>query len=511
MNQRKLGSLISYIQMFLGVIISLIYTPYMIKILGQSEYGLYNTVASTISMMSVLSLGFNSSYIRYYSRYKEDNNSDDISKLNGLFVIIFTVIGLIALVCGLYISKHLNIVFKDGLTVDEYTLARKLLILLTINLAISFPMSVFTDIISAHEQFVFLKLLGIIKTVCSPLLTIPLLFAGYRSVAIVTITIVLALFTDTMYLIFVIGHLKEKFVFNGFEKGLFREIFAYTSYIAINIVVDQINWNIDKLLLARYKGTIAVAVYSVGYTLNNYYSMVSTAISGVFTPLVHRIINDTYTNLQLQRTKLTELFIRVGRIQFLILSLEASGLVFFGRTFIKFWAGTGYEDAYYVVLLLTLPATIPLIQNVGIEIQRAQNKHKFRAIVYLIMAFVNFGVSIVFCQWWGAIGSALGTAISLVVANGILINCYYQKSCNVDVIAFWKSIMKMLKGIVVPALMGTFIVVKIEINSFMELGFWIVSYSILYCLSVWFFSMNQYEKGLLLKPLEAIRNKIKSH
>ena len=105
-------------------------------------------------------------------------------------------------------------------------MARKLLILLTVNLAVSFPMSVFADIISAHEQFVFLKLLGVVKTVCSPLLTIPLLFAGYRSVAIVTVTIILALFTDTMYLFFVVGRLKEKFIFKGFEHGLFKEIFT---------------------------------------------------------------------------------------------------------------------------------------------------------------------------------------------------------------------------------------------------------------------------------------------
>lgn len=511
MNQRKVGSLISYVQMFLGVIISLFYTPYMIKILGQSEYGLYNTVASTISMMSVLSLGFNSSYIRYYSRYKEENNAEGISKLNGLFIIIFTAIGFVALACGLYISEHLNIVFKDGLTVGEYALAKKLLILLTVNLAISFPMSVFADIISAHEQFVFLKLLGVIKTVCSPLLTIPLLFAGYHSVAIVTITIVLALFTDTMYLIFVVGHLKEKFVFNGFEKGLFREILTYTSFIAINIVVDQINWNIDKLLLARYKGTIAVAVYSVGYTLNNYYSMVSTAISGVFTPMVHRIINDTHSDKILQRTKLTELFIRVGRIQFLILALVASGLVFFGKPFIMFWAGVGYEGAYYVVLLLTIPATIPLIQNVGIEIQRAQNKHQFRSIVYLIMALLNLGVSIVFCQWWGAIGSALGTAISLIVANGFLINVYYQKECNIDVIVFWKSIAGMFKGLIAPVVLGIMVMSKIRMDSFGKLTGWIVVYSALYCISCWFFSMNQYEKGLLLKPIKMLRNRMERH
>lgn len=507
MNQRKMGSVISYIQMFLGVIISLIYTPYMIKILGQSEYGLYNTVASTISMMSVLSLGFNSSYIRYYSRYKEENNLDGVRKLNGLFIIIFTVIGFVALACGLYISDHLDIVFKDGLTVNEYELARKLLILLTINLAISFPMSVFSDIISAHEQFVFLKLLGVIKTVCSPLLTIPLLLAGYRSVAIVTVTIILALFTDTMYLIFVIGNLKEKFVFHNFEKGLFREIFTYTSFIALNIVVDQINWNIDKLLLARYKGTVAVAVYSVGYTLNNYYSMVSTAVSGVFTPLVHRIINDTRSNLNVQRTQLTGLFIRVGRVQFLILSLVASELIFFGKPFIGFWAGEGYEDAYYVALFLILPATIPLIQNVGIEIQRAQNKHKFRSIVYLIMALLNLGVSIVFCQWWGAVGCALGTAISLIIANGVLINFYYHKACNVDMIAFWKSIIKMLRGLIAPFLLGTAVMSAIKINSFLELACWIVVYSAIYCISVWSLSMNEYEKELVLRPFRIIKKK----
>lgn len=509
MNQRKLGSIISYIQMAFGVLISLIYTPYMIKILGQSEYGLYNTVASTISMMSVLSLGFNSSYIRYYSRYKEEQNTDGIHKLNGMFVLIFSVIGTVALICGLYISRHLEIVFKDGLTASEYSLARKLLILLTINLAISFPMSVFADIISAHEQFVFLKILGIVKTVCSPLLAIPLLLAGYRSVAIVTVTIILTLLTDTIYVFFVIGYLKEKFVFRGFEKRLFREIFTYTSFIAINIVVDQINWNIDKLLLARYKGTVAVAVYSVGYMLNNYYSMVSTAISGVFTPLIHRIINDTHFDVNVQKRQLTDLFTRVGRVQFLILTLVLSGLVFFGKPFIRFWAGEGYGDAYYVVLLLTFPATVPLIQNVGIEIQRAQNKHKFRSVVYLLMALVNLGVSIVFCQWWGAIGSALGTAISLVFANGVLINIYYQKKCNIDVISFWKSILRMFKGFIVPIIVGVLIMMFVEFDSLIQLTCWIVLYSAVYCVNIWTFSMNNYERGLVMKPIKSLVQKDK--
>lgn len=185
-------------------------------------------------------------------------------------------------------------------------------------------------------------------------------------------------------------------------------------------------------------------------------------------------------------------------------------MVFFGRPFIKIWAGTGYEDAYYVVLLLTIPATIPLIQNVGIEIQRAQNKHKFRSIVYMIMAVLNLGVSIVFCQWWGAIGSALGTAISLVVVNGFLINFYYQKmQCRCC--RLLEEHYKNAERFGSTSVFGIFTMLRVPIDSFMKLLGWIVVYSVVYCLSVWFFSMNPYEKELLLKPVRMIRNKMEGH
>ena len=69
-NQRKIGSILSYAQIGISILLSILYTPLLIRLLGSSEHGLYNTVASTISMMSILSLGFGSGYIRYYSKYK---------------------------------------------------------------------------------------------------------------------------------------------------------------------------------------------------------------------------------------------------------------------------------------------------------------------------------------------------------------------------------------------------------------------------------------------------------
>ena len=497
--------------MVLTMVVSIIYTPYMIQKLGHSEYGLYNTVASTISMLAILNLGFSSGYIKYYSVYKRNDDNNSIEKLNGLFIKIFLIIGLIAMFCGLFIANNLDFVFKGGLTRDEYALARILMVILTVNLSISFPMSVFSSIISAHERFVILKLVGIMKTVCGPLVTIPLLLFGYRSVAIVCVTVALSLIADVIYVYYVLFVLKERFQWSGHDNSLIKDLTIYTSFIAINMVIDQINWNIDKIVLARFKGTVSVAIYSVGYTLNTYYNTVSTAVSGVFTPLVHEIVNEYKDCKDEQRDHLTSIFTKVGRVQFLILGLFSTGLVLFGKQFIEVWAGKGFEESYYVVLLLAIPATIPLIQNVGIEIQRAMDKHKFRSIAYLIMALLNLIVSIYLCQIWGPVGCAIGTGASMIIANGIIMNLYYYKQCNIDIILFWKEIIHIIPGIIIPYICFQLLVLSFPItSSFGKLILWICLYTFIYTISIWNLSMNSYEKNLIYRMVNKVKRKLYS-
>ena len=495
-NQLKAGAFLSYLSMALSIIIGIIYTPIMLRLLGQSEYGLYNMVASTISMLSVLSLGLNSGYIRYFSKYKKNNDNESIYRLNGLYLIIFSIIGIIALVCGLFLSQNLQIIFEDGLTESEYEITKVLMILLTINLAISFPSSVFSHIISANERFIFLKVLGLIKTVIGPIVTLPVLLSGFGSIGMVAATIAFSLIIDVIFFIYAKFVLKQKFVFKKLEKGLFKDLFVYTSFIALNLIVGQVNNNVDKFLLGRYCGTISVSIYSVGYALYNYYTNFSLAISGVFTPRIHKIVNETAENQFLQRKKLTNLFIKVGRIQFIVLALIASGFIFFGQHFIYFWAGDDYSQSYYVALLLIVPSTIPLTQNLGIAIQRAENKHKFRSIVYAIMLLINIALSIYLCQIFDAVGACIGTAISLILANGFIMNVYYHKKCNIDILAFWKDILKLTAGLIIPVGFGIALGIFVNLYNIWNLIAGIIAYSIIYAISVYFIVANKEEKAL---------------
>lgn len=344
-----------------------------------------------------------------------------------------------------------------------------------------------------------------LKTVLSPLITIPCLLLGYGSISIVAVTVLLALVSDILCVYYVFAKLKNKFVFRGFEKGLFKSLLIYTSFIALNLIVDQVNNNLGKVLLGRFQGTEIVAVYSVGYTLYQYYMTFSSSISGVFTPRVHEIVNKTQEDVAAQKSQLTELFTKVGRIQFLLLGLLASGLVIFGKAFIVgFWAGEGYDDAYYVMIILVLSSSIALIQNIGIEIQRAQNKHKFRSIAYICMMIINIAVTWFLCQSYGAVGTAIGTAVSVVIANGIMINIYYHVRCNINIGYFWKNIARLSLGLIIPAVCGIFIPRILNLYSIWQFFIGIVVYTVIYCLSMWFLGMNEYEKGLIKKIMQKI-------
>ena len=51
-NQRKAGAMLSYIQLGLSTLVGILYTPIMLRILGQSEYGLFGTANSLTSCLS---------------------------------------------------------------------------------------------------------------------------------------------------------------------------------------------------------------------------------------------------------------------------------------------------------------------------------------------------------------------------------------------------------------------------------------------------------------------------
>lgn len=72
-SQLKTGVILNYINLLLGNLIPVFYTPVMLQLLGQSEYGLYKLSSNITSYLSLISLGLGSAITRYLIKAREED------------------------------------------------------------------------------------------------------------------------------------------------------------------------------------------------------------------------------------------------------------------------------------------------------------------------------------------------------------------------------------------------------------------------------------------------------
>lgn len=498
-SQLKAGALLSYVVLALQNLVGLLYTPFMLRMMGKSEYGLYSIAASIVAYLTVLDLGFGNAIVRYTAKYRAEGKVEEQYKMFGMFFLIYCAIGLIALVAGGVLYLNAENIFDSAMTATEMSRTKIILVLMVANLAITFPFSLFGSIITAYEQFVFQKVIAIIRIILNTVTMIVLLTYGYKAVAMVVVTTIFNILTLGSNYWYCKYYLKIKLKFGGFQWGFLKEVSIYSFWIFLNVIMDRIYWSTGQFVLGAFAGTAVVAVFAVAIQLQHMYMSFSTAISGVFLPRVTAMsVRDA------DGKAISDLFIKTGRIQYCVMILVLTGFFLFGKQFILLWAGEGYGEAYVIALLFFVPLTVPLIQNLGITILQARNQMKFRSLLYLVISLVSLGAQIPLAKYYGGVGCACAIAGALVLGQIIVMNVYYQVRQKINIVGFWFEIAKMS---VVPGVLTVatyYVLQRFALDSWLSLGLGIAAYMVVYLPLFYLFSMNSYERDLIVKPLKKV-------
>lgn len=504
-NQLKAGVVLNYVVIILNTVVGLLYTPYMLRMMGQSEYGLYSLVASVIAYLTVLDLGFGNAIVRYTAKFRAEKKTEEQYEMFGMFFLLYLVIGIIAFGIGLGLYFNVGTLFGDTMTAVELDRARIMMLLLVANLAFTFPMSIWGSIIQAYEDFVFQKSLNIFRIILNTAVMICLLHFGYKAVAMVVVQTIFNVLTLVLNFIYCRRKLNIHiyFRFKHFHWGFLKEVAIYSFWIFLNAIMDRVYWSTGQFVLGAMVGTAAVAVFAIAIQLEGMYMQFSTAISSVFLPKVTAMVA---TNRS--RKEISDLFIRTGRMQYIVLAYILSGFIIFGRQFIELWAGAGYSDAYIISLLFFIPLTVPLIQNLGITILQARNEMKFRSVLYIIIALVSLAMQIVLTRFFGGIGCAMGVSGALVVGQILIMNVYYRRRQDLDIKTFWKEISKM-SIIPIVLIFSSMLVIRhfFALDSWGKLILGIAAFSLVYIPLFFRFSMTDDERNLFISMFHKIFDK----
>ncbi len=508
-KQLKIGIILNYINLLAGNLVPVFYTPVMLRLLGQSEYGLYRLSSSVTSYLGLISMGIGSAVNRYLIKAREEEGKQAEEEMLGLFMIIFQIIGIIALAAGFILSKNLDLWYGDSLSPDELFRMRVIVLLMTVNTAIGFQLSPYLSIITAHEKFIFLQATNIVYTCGLPVLNLIVLYLGYASVGMAVTSLGFCIVTRIISLVYVIRYIRVRARYNGnYSKDLISEILQFSFWVFVANIVGQLYNSTDTVMIGTIPslGTKAVAVYNVGAVFNHIVFNLSVGLSTMLTPKTNKMVFAGATN-----DELTNLAIKVGRIQCYIVTLIVTGFIAFGRPFISIYAGNGYEAAYWVAVLMMIPSAIPLVQSVCLSVIVAQNKHRFRSIVYLGIAILNvIGTWYLMRTRLGIVGAALMTGAATVLGQGFVMNWYYWKRTGLEIIRFWKNLSRLyfipVIMCIITLLAGRFV----DFYKFSNMVSGIAIYTVVFMILNWKYMMNGFEKDLFIAPVNGIKAKLRA-
>ncbi|MHA6533608.1 oligosaccharide flippase family protein [Paenibacillus sp. BAC0078] len=499
-HQLKLGAVISYITIAFNILTGLIYTPWLISLIGQDHYGIYTLVTSLISLF-IIDFGIGVAVAKFISNYNTEKDQQSINNLMGIVYKLYLIIDVIILTTLIVIYFFIDNIYT-GLTPGELSVFKVVYIIAATFSVISFPFTTLNGILTAYEKFIYLKSCDLINKVITVTFTIIALLLGYGLYALVLVNAISGLATIAIKYIII----RKKTPINSNikfkSKTILKDIFSFSIWSTIITIAEKLIFNITPSILGAVSNSINIAIFGIANTLEGFVFTFANAINGMFLPTVSRMINKENSEENILR-----LMIKLGRIQLIIIGILIIGFISVGREFIVLWMGEGYITSYYCTLFLIIPSFISLTQEIANTTVIALNKVKEKSYVYISSSVLNILLSLILSKYLGVLGASIAICISYLVRYAVM-NIIYYKSLEIDVIRFFKECHLKMS---LPLLLSLFISLGVHysINSVTWFTFLVKINLVLisYALIMWFMAFNRFEKDLILGTIKTLSRK----
>ena len=506
MNERKAGVILSYLSMGAHSLIQLVYVPMLLYYLTKEQYGIYQLMGSLIAYLSIMDFGLSNTTTRYLSQAYARNDAEQAQNIINTSDTIYGSISLLLLVVGGIFYACITPLYKNALSAADLMIAKQIFVVMLVNITFSIPGNIFTAVINAHERFVFLRGLNLIKVLLQPLLV-----WGIMAWKASVLNLVLLQTGFNLCMVFVNYaycriKLHARFSFNFRHLLLMRELTGFSVFVFLHSLMDTVYWRLGQLVLGVFAGAVAVANYAISIQLATFTIFLPATLGGVFLPALSAIFaksNDV--------AEMDVIFCKVGRLQFMFTLLLLTGFAFLGKTFISLWVGPGYNVCYYVAMILMAAYVLDVAQNIGIPILQAMKKHAFRAYVYVAMAVLNVALCIPLAKRYGELGCAVATAICLLLGSGLAINWYYAR-IGLNLKRFFGNLGQITSRML-PTVAGIgccFWLFPLQ-NTWFSLVLHGMLITGIYGICMWLLAFNDYEKHLFLEPIQKLTACIKRY
>lgn len=287
-NNKRIAknTILLYLRMLLTIVVSLYTSRMILKILGVSDYGVYNVVGGIVAMLSFLNSALTAASQRFIAF---ELGRGDKEKLKTIFCTSVTIHAILALIIfiiaetvGLwFVNTHLNIEPARMIAANWVYQCSILTFMLTI---ISVP---YNSCIVAHEHMNAFAYVSILEVILKLLIVYLLLVMNSDKLITYGILVLcVAFIIRLIYGLYCKKHFEECTYHFTFDKTLFKEMFSFAGWSVVGNLGFSFKDQVANVILNIFFGTIVNAARGVALQVNGIISGFSVNFLMALTPQI---------------------------------------------------------------------------------------------------------------------------------------------------------------------------------------------------------------------------------
>ncbi len=407
-KQFTLGAAISYFSIAFNILTGLLYTPWMIKTIGEDQYALYTLAISIVNLL-LLDFGIGGSVTKFLSNFYAKGEQEKANAFMGIvykvFFIITACIAIILTVVFFFLEE-----MYQNLSSHDMMVLKRLYIIVAVYSVITFPCIPFTGTLTANEKFIEVKLCELVQRIVSVALIIVFLINNQGVYALLLVTVITNALTFLAKYIFIRKKTKTIANIKFWDFKMAKELFGFSIWLTIQSIAQRFIFNIMPSIIIALTGSMEVTLFSLASTIEGYVYTFTDAINGMFMPKVARL-----TSGNNQEKEMPVLMEKVAKYHMATLGLLFVGFICVGQQFVSLWMGEGYKILYMCILLLIFPSLISTPQQVANTSLLTMGIVKPQAMIFIVGSVINIGIAVVLLPYIGVIGACISVMVAYLL------------------------------------------------------------------------------------------------
>lgn len=391
----------------------LLVTPYMLRVLGTELFGVWVLAAVVISYAQLSDFGIGESVVKYAAEYHARRDTLALNRLVNTVVVAYLLLAL--LLGGLllmilpFVARHILLI--PGPLLNEAVLVFRLSVgIFFVNMV----MGVFASLVIATQQMGYTTSVNIASTCLGAAGTFYFLGQGFGLLGLVATNAIVALFVAILNMSLAFRlipglHLSLK---RWADRETWSQVFGYSWKVQASNLAQLLVFQLDRVILSRYLGLEAVAIYEIGSSVAAY---ARTFITALFSPMLPAT---SALNRLTDTTLIVGLYRRACKFMVLISIPFGLLVIALAPSFMNLWMGPGFELSALTLQLL-LPAYLLNVLTVpGVFVLNGIGRPHIAMRAALCAGVVNIFLCFFLVQYAGYFGLIAGVVSSLTLAAG---------------------------------------------------------------------------------------------